>query len=108
MKRPFWRPLARQDVDAAAEWYAGQGGMALELAFIEALEATIDLIARHPASGSTRHAALFPDLATPVRFFTLKKFDRYLIYYLELPDRIEIIRVWDAACDAGNLSGDTD
>jgi len=103
MKRPFWRPLARHDVDAVAEWYASQGGVVLELAFIEALEAAVDLIARHPSSGSTRHAALFPDLSTPVRFFPLKKFERYLSYYLELSERIEIVRVWDAARDAQNL-----
>lgn len=99
MKKLHWRPLAQQDTDAAAEWYASQGGLALELAFIDALEATADLISRHPASGSTRHAALLPDLPTPLRFFPLKTFDRYLIYYLDHPDHVEIVRVWDAARD---------
>lgn len=99
MKRLHWRPLARQDADDAASWYANQGGLALELAFIDELQAATELIARHPGSGSTRHAVLFPDLSTPLRFSPLKRFERYLIYYLEFPDHLEIVRIWDAARD---------
>lgn len=99
MKPLHLRPLARHDVDAAAGWYASQGGRALELAFIEELEAAADLIARHPGTGSTRHATVFPDLSTPLRFFRLRRFDRYLLYYLEFPTHLEIVRVWDAARD---------
>lgn len=106
MKPVHWRPLARRDVDDAAKWYASQGGLALELAFIKVLEAAINQIARHPAIGSTRHAVLFPDLPTPMRFLVLKKFDRYLIFYLEFPSHVEIIRVWDAARDMQAIAED--
>lgn len=104
MKPVRWRPLALQDIDAASEWYFGKGGLALELAFIEALEAATELISRHPTSGSTRHASLFPDLPTPLRFVVLKKFDRYLIYYVELSDHLEIVRVWDAARETQDIA----
>lgn len=108
MKPLRWRPLARRDVDAAADWHASQGGLELELAFISALEAAADLVARHPASGSTRHAGLFPDLPAPLRFLPLKTFERYLIYYLEFGDHVEIVRVWDAARDFPDLPGDSE
>ncbi len=93
----FRRPTAQHDADQAAAYYAAQGGLPLELDFIDALETTLDHIARHPASGSLRHAALMPELPVPLRFHPLKRFDRFLVYYLDLPTHVEIIRIWDAA-----------
>lgn len=55
------------------------------------------MIAAHPASGSTRHAALLPDLHTPLRFLRLERFERYLIYYLDLPTHVEVVRIWNTA-----------
>ncbi len=99
MKPLRWRALAREDADQAAAWYALRGGLDLELAFIEALETAVTLIATHPGTGSTRHSGLFPELETPLRFVPLNRFQRYLVYYLEFPDHVEILRVWDAARD---------
>lgn len=99
MKPLRWRPLAREDASTLADWYALQGGFTLETAFIEALEAATQIIASHPGSGSTRHAALFPGLPAPLRFMPLRRFDRILVYYLEHPEYVEVIRVWDAARD---------
>lgn len=108
MKRIHWQPLATQDAKEATDWYAAQGGLALALAFIAELEAVVDLIARHPASGSARHARLFPELSVPLRFQALKRFSRFLIYYLELPDHIEIVRVWHVAQGLDALLEETD
>ncbi len=105
MKPARWRPAARRDADDAAAWYADQGGAALALAFIDALETTINLIRRHPGAGSQRHAALVPGLPAPLRFAPLNRFDRYLVYYLDLPDHVEVIRIWDAARGLGPLLG---
>lgn len=107
MKPLHWRPLALEDVEHAADRYGDRGGSPLALSFIEALEAATDLIARHPGSGSTRHAALFQDLPAPLRFVPLRTFDRYLVYSLDLPDYVDIIRVWDAARDAPDLPGES-
>lgn len=104
MKELRWRPAAVRDADAAARWYAAQGGQALELDFIDALQAAMDRIAAHPASGSTRHAMWFPELPEPLRFVVLDRFDRYLVYYLDLPDHVDVIRVWDAARDPRTLA----
>lgn len=97
MKPLRLREQAKNDADAAAAWYAGEGGATLELAFIDALQAAYDLIQRHPAVGSLRHAELVTDLPTPLRFLTLQRFDRHLVYYIDLPGHIEVLRVWHAS-----------
>lgn len=97
MKPVHWHPQAKRDADEAAVWYATQGGMRMELAFIDALQAAENLIAEFPASGSPLHAGVIPDMPVPLRFHVLHRFDRYLLYYLDLPDRVEVIRVWDAS-----------
>lgn len=101
------RPAAERDIAGAAAYYAMQGGLALELDFIDALQGTFDLIARHPASGSTRHAHLLSQLPAPLRYHPLKRFDRYLVYYLDLPTHVEVLRVWDASRGLEALMQDT-
>ncbi len=97
MKPLRLREQAKSDADEAAAWYAKQGGLALELAFVDALEAAYGLICRHPRIGSTRHAEHAADLPSPLRFLPLKRFEHHLIYYIELPQHVEIIRVWHAS-----------
>ena len=92
-----WRPAAERDAGDIAAYYAVEGGLALELKFIDALAAAFELIARHPASGSTRHALLFPELPAPLRFHPLRHFERVLVYYMDMPAHLEVVRVWDAA-----------
>ncbi len=97
MKPLRLREQAKSDADEAAAWYAKQGGLALELAFVDALEAAYGLICRHPRIGSTRHAEHAADLPSPLRFLPLKRFEHHLVYYIELPQYVEIIRVWHAS-----------
>lgn len=97
MKPSHWSPRARRDADAAAGWYAGQGGLALELAFIEALETAKSTIEQHPQLGSLRHSDAMPDLPAPLRFIVVPRFDRHLVYYIDLPTHVEVIRVWHAS-----------
>ncbi|MFC4251420.1 type II toxin-antitoxin system RelE/ParE family toxin [Sinimarinibacterium flocculans] len=96
MKPLRWHPQARRDVDDAAAWYAGQGGLALELAFADALEGAIKQIARHPGTGSSRYADVLK--AHALRFWPLKKFP-YLIFYVEREQYIDISRVLHAQRD---------
>ena len=78
-------------------WYARQGGETLELRFIAAVESTTLVIRQYPAVGSTRHADYVSDLSAPLRYFPIRQFEPYLIYYLDLPSHIEVIRVWHSA-----------
>ena len=97
MKPLRLREQARKDADEAAAWYASQGDIALELAFTDALQAAYGLICRHPGIGSTRHATHASDLPSPLRFLPLKRFEHHLVYYLDLPGHVEIIRIWHTA-----------
>lgn len=97
MKPIHWRAAARRDLDDAAAWYAQQGGLPLEMRFIAAVETTAGIAREHPAAGSTRHADYVPDLPTALRFLVVGGFERTLLYFLDLPTHIEVLRVWNAA-----------
>jgi len=89
-----WRPRAEADAADAALWFARQGGTALGVRFLAELEVTLQRIALFPASGSTRHADLVAQLPGPLRFMPVSSFDRYLIYYVDLPACVHVMRVW--------------
>lgn len=84
------RAVARRDIEQSADHYFREGGVALELRFLAAVETAIDHIARHPASGSLRYADLasLPDL----RFWPVQHFP-FLIFYIEHEDRVDVWRV---------------
>ena len=92
-----WRPAAERDAATLATHYAAEGGARLELQFIAALAAAFELIREHPGCGSTRHAALFPELPVPLRFHPLRRFDRIVVYYMDQPTHVEVIRIWHTA-----------
>lgn len=108
MKSVLWRPLALRDADEAAAWYASQGGLALELVFIDALQDATDRIHHMPGIGSMRHAPLMPDTPVPLRFHPIARFDRYLIYYLDHPELLEIVRVFNASRGLSTLVDSSD
>ena len=97
MKPLRLKEQARIDADEAATWYAARGGQPLELGFIDALQAAYDLIQEYPGIGSTRHAEYANDLPVALRFLPLKRFEHHLVYYIELSEHIEVIRVWHSA-----------
>jgi toxin ParE1/3/4 len=84
------RPLAPRDAEEAAAYYAGEGGLDLELRFIAALESAFEHIARHPASGSPRYAALAR--LEGLRFHPLKGFP-HLVFYLDAGETLDILRI---------------
>lgn len=65
--------------------------------FIATVDAALLRIAAFPGAGSARHAWVSEELPVPLLFVILPVFDRYLIYYLDLPDRVDILRVWDTS-----------
>ena len=96
MKLLRWHPLARRDADEAAAWYAQQGGLALELAFTAALQATAGLISARPGIGSPRYATVL-NLAG-LRFWPVKGFPQ-LVFYVEREAHLDIWRVLHAQRD---------
>lgn len=63
-----------------ADGYARQSGAGLGDRFLTQVARTLGLIARHSASGSTRHVEFVPDLPAPLRFLHIAQLQRYLIY----------------------------
>lgn len=107
MSKPVWqRPQAAVDIAAIADFLAKRSPAAARR-FLDAVEAAYALLSAHPASGSSRHAPLMPELPVPLRFHPIKDFDRVLVYYLDMPDRVEVIRIWDAARGLEALLEDT-
>ena len=64
-------------------------------AFLEAAYDTFEFLSRYPGLGRTRGDLGFPE----VRSWRITGFRRYLIFYRELPDRIQIWRVLHGARD---------
>lgn len=84
------RQLAGRDIDEAVAYYADQGGEALALRFVDALETAFDRIGARPAMGSPRYAI---ELDLPgLRFWPLKRFP-YLVFYVERKDHVDVWRV---------------
>lgn len=91
------RPQAAADIVAIADHLSASAGHAVALRFIDAVEAAYILLSAHPASGSSRHAHVLPELPVPLCFHPIKHFGRILIDYLDQPDAVEVVRVWDAS-----------
>lgn len=91
------RPQAATDIAAIADHMFVSATPEVALRFIDAVESAYALLSAHPASGSPRHAHVLPELPVPLRFHPIRHFERILIYYLDLPDGVEVIRIWDAA-----------
>lgn len=97
MKPVEWRTQARRDAAESAYWYACRGGLSLGDAFLAAVDAALESIAQHPGMGSARHAGHASDLPAPLRFLPLKRFEHHLVYYLDRPEHVEVIRIWHAS-----------
>ena len=91
------RPQAAADLASIADYLTASAGHAVALRFIDAVETAYALLSAHPASGSPRHAHVLPELPVPLRFHPVKHFERILIYYLDQPEAVEVIRLWDAS-----------
>ena len=82
------------DLQAAAR-YIRRDNAAAARAFLEAAYNAFEFLARNPGVGRKRADLGFPE----VRSWRVDGFRRYLIFYRELPDRIQIWRVLHGARD---------
>ncbi|WP_269514851.1 type II toxin-antitoxin system RelE/ParE family toxin [Brevundimonas subvibrioides] len=90
------RPEAIRDSNKIVDHYLTTAGDRIAERFIDALEATYAGIATEPQIGSTRYAH---ELGVErLRSRRLKHFP-YLVFYVELDDRIEVWRVLHAQRD---------
>jgi toxin ParE1/3/4 len=90
------RALEATDIEAAVTYYRDEAGPKAAHDFVNALEAAITDLRRHPLTGSLRFAF---ELEIPaLRSWPLQKFP-YLIFYVPGDDRIDIWRVLHARRD---------
>lgn len=84
------RERAASDIDDAVASLRTEAGDAVALAFVDALERSINQIERAPHAGSLRFAF---DLGIPeLRALALRRFP-YVVFYVPLGDRVDIWRV---------------
>jgi toxin ParE1/3/4 len=84
------RALANRDVDEAIAWYLSENAAQAALGLVDALERAYSHIARYPITGSVRYAL---ELNLPgLRSWPLKHYP-YLVFYVEHPDHIDVLRV---------------
>ena len=96
MKPVHWQPAAEQDAAVAAEWYGRQAGLATGQRFLDAVDAGLRHISRHPASGSTRYAGMLH--LDDLRFWPIRGFP-CLIFYLERDTHLDVWRILHAQRD---------
>jgi toxin ParE1/3/4 len=105
--RPVPKPLQRRaradaDVQSAIDHYLAEVPE-VAAGFVDALEAAYQHIQRAPATGSPRYAH---ELNLPgLRFWSCSRYP-YLVFYMELADRIEVWRVLHAKRDIPASIGD--
>jgi toxin ParE1/3/4 len=97
MRKPIVvRPRADRDIDDIFAFLRRGSPDAAER-FLDAIETVRRLLCENPGIGSARHAEICPELPCPLRFYPLADFPRILVYYMERPDALEVVRIWDAA-----------
>ena len=90
------RAPAAADIETAVAHYRDQAGPKTALDFVDALEAAIDQLRRHPRIGSLRFAF---ELEIPeLRSWSLQGFP-YIVFYVPDDDRVDIWRVLHARRD---------
>ena len=94
MKRLSYRPAALDDLRAIAAWIA-EDNPDRALSFIAELREKAIQAAERPESFPARD-----ELAAGLRAARL---GRYLIFFLNLPDEVQIVRVLHGARDLGRL-----
>ena len=82
------RQLAADDIDAALTYYRREAGESLATRFVDALEAELSHLSRHPLIGSLRYSY---ELNIPaLRSWSLAAFP-YIVLCI---DRAEFVDVW--------------
>jgi toxin ParE1/3/4 len=84
------------DVTAAIDRYFENGGQDVAAGFVKALGEAYSHIASHPGTGSPRYATQLS--VAGLRFWAVSRYP-YLVFYVELPDGIDVLRVLHGAMD---------
>lgn len=88
------RPQTAADIAALADACAGiapgDGPR-----FIDAIDAACARLSGMPDTGADRHRHVVPELPVALRTLPVPGFEHILLFYMSLPDAVELIRVID-------------
>lgn len=97
MGRLLFRPRAWQDITETAEYLEAESGIELAERFIDAVKKTAESLLKMPMIGSP---CRFERLELrDCRALLVNDFERWLIFYLPVEGRVEIVRVLHGARD---------
>lgn len=98
----FLSPKAQEDLDEIAR-YIARDNLEAALRLYDRARDTFELLLRSPMMGSS-YPSLHPDLKS-LRFFPIKDYSKYLIFYVSKDSDIIIIRVLHGARNVRHLIG---
>lgn len=102
-RRVSRHPGALRDVEESAI-YIGQDAPEVAFRFLDAVEATLRLLANNAEIG---HARAFPHPGLAgLRSFAVRGFEKHLIFYRPTADGIEVLRVLHSPRDLGAALGE--
>ncbi len=94
-------PRADADLDAAAEYYANEAGVAVALRFLRAVERAYEFLASRPKAGSP--GQYHSRKLEGIRRWPVPEFENYLVFYRMAGGSVEIVRVLHGARDIESL-----
>jgi len=97
------REAAKRDLIEIADYIARDSIRAADR-FVDASEDAFRFLLKYPGAGSPRFD-LNPGFAS-LRAWAIRKFEKYLIFYRQVPEGIEIIRVLHSARDIDSIMRD--
>ncbi|MGV8992300.1 MAG: type II toxin-antitoxin system RelE/ParE family toxin [Thiobacillus sp.] len=90
MKPPLLRQVAERDIETGFVHYLQEASVEIAQAFVDAVDAALHHIERHPGTGSPRYGDLFN---TPgLRSWLVSRFP-YMLFYVEHDNYLDVIRV---------------
>jgi len=99
-KTLYIRPRASADIDDIAD-YITTDSPEVATRFLDSIEQAFARISEQPGIGSRRYTQ--PPYPEILRFWPVPTFQKYLVFYLDLPDCIDVLRVLHGARDIPNL-----
>ena len=98
-------PAADRDLDDQAAFLAREASLETALRFYDAAAVTFKQVTRMPGMGELRES---PDPRLfGLRVWRIQGFENHLIFYRQLSDVVEIVRVLHAARDISSILGKT-
>ncbi|MFM8331911.1 MAG: type II toxin-antitoxin system RelE/ParE family toxin [Candidatus Methylumidiphilus sp.] len=98
------RPLANTDIDDITD-YIALDSIEAATRFLNSVEQACARISEQPGIGALRYAKTA--YLDGLRFWPVPTFDKYLVFYLERPDYIDVLRVLHGARDIPNILMDS-